>query len=68
MLEELLKLPQLELPKLAAVVGGVEVEVADLTHLPTRCRFVAMIPHWDFSTSSPTAPPRGSRIPAGSTA
>ncbi|MEV5546570.1 FAD-dependent oxidoreductase [Streptomyces sp. NPDC052309] len=47
-LQEFLKLPHQEVPKLAAVVGGVEVEVADFSHLPTRCRFVAMIPQWDF--------------------
>jgi 2-polyprenyl-6-methoxyphenol hydroxylase-like FAD-dependent oxidoreductase len=47
-LEEFLKLPHQEVPKLAAVVGGVEVEVADFTHLPTRCRFLALIPQWDF--------------------
>ena len=24
------------------------VPVADFTHLPTRCRFIAFMPQWDF--------------------
>jgi 2-polyprenyl-6-methoxyphenol hydroxylase-like FAD-dependent oxidoreductase len=29
-------------------VGNREFHVADFTHLPTRCRFVAFMPQWDF--------------------
>ena len=34
--------------RLSGVVGGVEVTIADFSHLPTRCRFIAFMPQWDF--------------------
>jgi 2-polyprenyl-6-methoxyphenol hydroxylase-like FAD-dependent oxidoreductase len=33
---------------LAAQIGDSRVELADFTHLPTRCKFVAFMPQWDF--------------------
>ena len=48
MLEELLKRPHQEVREIRAFVGDEEVTVADFTHLPTRCRFVAFMPQWDF--------------------
>ncbi len=33
---------------LGGQVGGTEVTVADFTHLPVHCRFIALIPQWDF--------------------
>jgi 2-polyprenyl-6-methoxyphenol hydroxylase-like FAD-dependent oxidoreductase len=47
-LDEFLKLPHQQVPKLNAQVGDMAVTVADFSHLPTRCRFIAMIPQWDF--------------------
>ena len=47
-LDEFLKLPHQEVRTLRAQVGGVELTVADFTHLPTRCRFLALMPQWDF--------------------
>jgi 2-polyprenyl-6-methoxyphenol hydroxylase-like FAD-dependent oxidoreductase len=47
-LDEFLKLPHQEIPQLNAQVGDVTVTIADFTHLPTRCRFIALIPQWDF--------------------
>jgi len=32
----------------SGVVGDVEVPVADFSHLPTRCQFIAFMPQWDF--------------------
>ncbi|HEY6577729.1 MAG TPA: FAD-dependent oxidoreductase, partial [Rhizomicrobium sp.] len=29
-------------------IGGTEITVADFTHLPVHCRFIALIPQWDF--------------------
>jgi 2-polyprenyl-6-methoxyphenol hydroxylase-like FAD-dependent oxidoreductase len=29
-------------------VAGARIKIADLSHLPTRCRFIAMMPQWDF--------------------
>ncbi|WP_435008851.1 FAD-dependent oxidoreductase [Tundrisphaera lichenicola] len=48
LLDDLLKRPHQEAPHLGAVVGGVEVPVADFSHLPTRCRYIALMPQWDF--------------------
>src|SRR6266545_226654 len=48
MLDEFLKLPHQEAREISAQVGGERVPVADFTHLPTRCKFVALMPQWDF--------------------
>ncbi|MGH7165813.1 MAG: FAD-dependent oxidoreductase [Nitrospiraceae bacterium] len=48
LLEDFLKLPHQRVYQLNAQVGGIEVPIADFTHLPTRCRFVAFMPQWDF--------------------
>ncbi|OLC13199.1 MAG: hypothetical protein AUH29_13905 [Candidatus Rokubacteria bacterium 13_1_40CM_69_27] len=48
LLDDLLRLPHQEVRELAAQIGDVTVRVADFTHLPTRCRFLAFMPQWDF--------------------
>ena len=48
LLDEFLKLPHQELRELRAVVNGHAVPVADFTKLPTRCKFIAFMPQWDF--------------------
>jgi 2-polyprenyl-6-methoxyphenol hydroxylase-like FAD-dependent oxidoreductase len=48
LLEEFLKLPHQEAREISAQVGDERVPVADFTHLPTRCKFVALMPQWDF--------------------
>src|SRR5206468_5627268 len=48
LLEALLKLPHQRLPKVRARIGGHEVVLADMSYLRTRCRFIAMMPQWDF--------------------
>jgi len=48
LLDEFLKLPHQELRELRAVVNGHAVPVADFTNLPTRCKFIAFMPQWDF--------------------
>jgi 2-polyprenyl-6-methoxyphenol hydroxylase-like FAD-dependent oxidoreductase len=47
-LDEFLKLPHQQVPKLNAQVGEMTLTVADFSHLPVRCKFIAMIPQWDF--------------------
>jgi 2-polyprenyl-6-methoxyphenol hydroxylase-like FAD-dependent oxidoreductase len=47
-LEDFLKRPHQEARQLTGHVAGVEVTVADFTHLSTHCRFVALMPQWDF--------------------
>src|SRR5947199_1573270 len=48
LLDEFLKQPHQEIRKLRAVVNGQVVPVADFTKLPTRCKFIAFMPQWDF--------------------
>src|SRR2546430_994501 len=48
LLEDLLKLPHQKAPRLTARVGDLALTVADFTHLPTRCGFIAFMPQWDF--------------------
>ena len=47
-LDEFLRLPHQEVRQLRGWVGDVEVTVADFSHLPVRCPFIAFIPQWDF--------------------
>jgi 2-polyprenyl-6-methoxyphenol hydroxylase-like FAD-dependent oxidoreductase len=48
LLEEFLRLPHQELHELRAVMNGHLVPMADFSHLPTRCKFIAFMPQWDF--------------------
>jgi 2-polyprenyl-6-methoxyphenol hydroxylase-like FAD-dependent oxidoreductase len=50
MLEDFLKRPHQEVAKLAGNLGDRTVTVADFSHLPTRCKFLAFMPQWDFLT------------------
>ncbi len=47
-LDEFLKRPHQEVRELAGQIGVESVMLADFTHLPTHCRFVAFMPQWDF--------------------
>ena len=48
LLEEFLKQPHQEVRELRAVINGEIVTIADFTKLPTRCKFIAFMPQWDF--------------------
>ena len=48
LLEEFLNQPHQEVRELRAVVNGHAVPIADFTRLPTRCKFIAFMPQWDF--------------------
>jgi len=48
LLDEFLRLPHQELRELRAVMNGHVVPMADFSHLPTRCKFIAFMPQWDF--------------------
>jgi len=48
LIEPFLALPHQEVRELGAQVGGEFVPIADFTHLPTRCKFLALMPQWDF--------------------
>src|SRR5260221_2445290 len=47
-LEEFLKRPHQEARELAGQVGGEMVTMGDFTHLPTRGKFIALMPQRDF--------------------
>jgi 2-polyprenyl-6-methoxyphenol hydroxylase-like FAD-dependent oxidoreductase len=47
-LADFLKLPHQEVRELKARYGSLELTFADFTHLPTRCKFIALMPQWDF--------------------
>jgi 2-polyprenyl-6-methoxyphenol hydroxylase-like FAD-dependent oxidoreductase len=47
-LDEFLKRPHQEVRQIQAFVGDAEITVADFNHLPTHCRFLALMPQWDF--------------------
>ena len=48
LLDEFLKLPHQEVSRFGAQFGEEHVQVADFSHLPVRCGFIAMMPQWDF--------------------
>ena len=48
LLEEFLKRPHQELRELSGIIGGVPVRIADFSHVPAHCKFIALMPQWDF--------------------
>ena len=48
LLDEFLKVPHQKIERLSAQIGDERVPMADFTHLPTHCKFVALMPQWDF--------------------
>jgi 2-polyprenyl-6-methoxyphenol hydroxylase-like FAD-dependent oxidoreductase len=48
LLESFLTRPHQEVRELHGLIGDTDVTIADFSHLPTRCRFVALMPQWDF--------------------
>lgn len=48
MLERVLTLPHPEVSRINAQFGELALTVADFSSLPTRCRFIAFMPQWDF--------------------
>jgi 2-polyprenyl-6-methoxyphenol hydroxylase-like FAD-dependent oxidoreductase len=48
LLNEFLKLPHQEVRHLSGLIGGTPVRIADFTRLPTHCKFLALMPQWDF--------------------
>jgi 2-polyprenyl-6-methoxyphenol hydroxylase-like FAD-dependent oxidoreductase len=48
LLDEFLKRPHQEVRHLTGVIGDKKIRIADFTHLPTQCGFIALMPQWDF--------------------
>jgi 2-polyprenyl-6-methoxyphenol hydroxylase-like FAD-dependent oxidoreductase len=48
LLDEFLKLPHQKLETVTGQVGGEHLRFIDFRHLPTHCKYIAMMPQWDF--------------------
>ena len=48
LLDAFLARPHDELETIGVEIGGEAVQVGDFRHLPTRCKFIALMPQWDF--------------------
>jgi 2-polyprenyl-6-methoxyphenol hydroxylase-like FAD-dependent oxidoreductase len=48
LLDDFLKLPHSRIPAFAVEIGNTRFKVADFARVPAPCRFVALMPQWDF--------------------
>jgi 2-polyprenyl-6-methoxyphenol hydroxylase-like FAD-dependent oxidoreductase len=48
LIDEFLKLPHQKLSRIAGKIGAESVVLADFSRLPTHCKFIALMPQWDF--------------------
>ena len=48
LLDDFLKLPHARINKVGIDIGDRHFQFGDLSHLPTMCKFIAMMPQWDF--------------------
>ena len=48
LMEEFLSLPHRKLECLVLKIGNERIRVVDLRHLPTHCKYIALMPQWDF--------------------
>lgn len=47
-LDEFLKRSHQEVKQVGAQIGDQYIPFADFTHVPTHCKFIALMPQWDF--------------------
>ena len=48
LLEDLLRLPHQRLTKVRGRIGGAEIVLNDMTRLRTHCKFMVLMPQWNF--------------------
>jgi len=48
LLDDFLKLPHRTIDRLSLQIGNRRMRLIDLTHLPTQCKYIALMPQWDF--------------------
>src|SRR6201989_1040398 len=48
LLEEFLKLPHSEIRTANLAIGDTHFTIGDFSRLPTHCKFIALMPQWDF--------------------
>jgi 2-polyprenyl-6-methoxyphenol hydroxylase-like FAD-dependent oxidoreductase len=48
LLQQFLERPHTEIREIGGQIGSEFVKIADFTHLPGRCKFLVLMPQWDF--------------------
>jgi 2-polyprenyl-6-methoxyphenol hydroxylase-like FAD-dependent oxidoreductase len=48
LLDRFLELPHRKVESLSMRIGDARIRMVDLRHLPTHCKYVALMPQWDF--------------------
>jgi len=48
LVDEFLRRPHQEVRELSGQIGSDVITIADFTHLPTHCKFLALMPQWEF--------------------
>ena len=48
LLDDFLKVPHQKVETLTGQVGAEHLTMIDFRHLPTRCKYIALMPQWDF--------------------
>jgi len=48
LLDAFLQVPHQKISGLSVVIGGRQLPLSDLTHLPTTAKYIALMPQWDF--------------------
>src|ERR1051325_4239782 len=48
LLDEFLRLPHQKVERISGQVGDGRLQMADFTHLPTSCKYIVLMPQWDF--------------------
>src|SRR5579864_4554980 len=61
LLDEFLKLPHSEVKQITMQIGDDRVTIGYFDKLPVRCKFIALMPQWDFLNFLAS---RGKRYPA----
>ncbi|WP_445503986.1 FAD-dependent oxidoreductase [Microvirga sp. G4-2] len=48
MLEDFLARPHQEVRSVTVAIGDTPLKLGEFSHLPTQCKFIALMPQWDF--------------------
>lgn len=48
LIDDFLKLPHRKVMRFSMQIGAEQIRVVDLSHLPTHCKYIALMPQWDF--------------------
>jgi 2-polyprenyl-6-methoxyphenol hydroxylase-like FAD-dependent oxidoreductase len=48
LLDAFLQIPHQQVKAAGVIIGGTHFQVADFSHVPSACKFVALMPQWDF--------------------